>query len=202
MGGYSLKAWASSLGLLAGAWAAVVVLLGSLLPAVDAEGGRLTRGVQPQHRSTLAYPLWIARKVPCTNEPVTLDLSLVLDTKWRFDADGEWVDFVIHATLTSSPSVQAPDEIVPATAHFGFSSPQYGQAGHVHEMHAALVGQPAGTELRGGHRAGDGWPRPVDRAARTGAGGVCVACGSRGVKDRRRAVRRGEEHSEGPIGRD
>ena len=147
MGGHGLKAWGGSLGLLAGAWAAVVVVLGSLLPAVDVEGGRLTRMAQPQHHMNRVYPIQIVRQVPCTNEPVTLDLSLDLDTKWRFDADGEWVDFVVRAELTTSPSVQAPDEIVPVSAHFGFSSPQYGQAGHVHELHAPLVGQPAGAEL-------------------------------------------------------
>jgi hypothetical protein len=147
MGGHSLKAWATSLGLLAGAWAAVVVVLGSLLPAADLDAGRLTRMMQPQHHTNRVYPIRIVRQVPCTNEPVALDLELVLDTKWRFDADGEWVDFVVRAELTTSPSVQAPDEIVPATALFGFSSPQYGQAGHVHEMHAPLVGQPAGAEL-------------------------------------------------------
>lgn len=144
MGGHSLKAWATGLGLLVGTWAAVVVALGSLLPASDGEVERLN-GAQAQHRITRTYPLWVARKLPCTNEDVTLDLSLALETKWR--TDGEWVDFVIQATLTASPSPQAPGEIEPAYAHFGFSLPQYGQAGHVHELHARLVGPPAGAEL-------------------------------------------------------
>ena len=92
-----------------------------------------------------SYPLQITRKVPCTNETVTLDLTLDLDTKWR--VDGEWVDFVVQAKLTGSPSGHTTVQVVPSSAHFGFSSPQYGKTGHLHEMHTLLLGQPAAVEL-------------------------------------------------------
>ena len=145
MHGHSLKAWALSLGLLTGAWAVMVMALGSLLPATAASEGGVFGATQMQQRSYRTYPLWIARKLPCTNENVNLDLTLALDTAWR--TDGEWVDFVIEANLVASPSGHAPGQIVPAYAHFGFSSPQYGKAGHVHELHTPLVGQPVAAEL-------------------------------------------------------
>jgi hypothetical protein len=145
MGGFSLKAWTVSLGLLAGTWSVVVLTLASVIPAPDAQENRFT-GVAPvQQRASSTYPLRVAKKLPCTNEDVTLDLLLALDTKWH--TDGEWVDFVVQARLTSSPSENAPGEIEPAAAYFGFSSPNYGRAGHVHELHARLLGQPAGAEL-------------------------------------------------------
>jgi hypothetical protein len=145
MSGCSLKAWVLSLGLLTGAWAVLMMALGSLLPATAASEGGVFGATQMQRRSYRTYPLWIARKLPCTNEFVNLDLTLALDTAWR--TDGEWVDFVIQATLIASPSGHSPVDIAPAFAHVGFSSPQYGKAGHVHEMHTPLLGQPVAAEL-------------------------------------------------------
>ena len=45
------------------------------------------------------------------------------------------------------PSPRTHSEIELATAHFGFSSPQYGMTGHLHEMRVPLEGQPAGAAL-------------------------------------------------------
>jgi hypothetical protein len=141
----SLSAWTVSLGLLAGVWAGVVVVLGSLLPAAaGSEGGDAGTGGPVLHTAR-SYPLPITRKVPCTNETVTLDLTLDLDTKWR--VDGEWVDFVVQAKLAGSPSGPTTVQVVPSSAHFGFSSPQYGKTGHLHEMHTLLLGQPVAVEL-------------------------------------------------------
>jgi hypothetical protein len=141
----SLSAWTVSLGLLAGVWAGVVVVLGSLLPVSAGSEGGDAGDAGPVLHTARSYPLQITRKVPCTNETVTLDLTLDLDTKWR--VDGEWVDFVVQAKLTGSPSGHTSGQIVPSSAHFGFSSPQYGKTGHLHEMHTLLLGQPAAVEL-------------------------------------------------------
>jgi hypothetical protein len=138
----SLSAWTVSLGLLAAAWAGVVLLLGSLMPAAP---GSVTGGAEPVLHAARSYPLSLVRTVPCTNETVRLDLTLDLDTKWR--VDGEWVDFVVRAKLDGAPSGRTPGLVAPSSAHFGFSSPQYGTSGHLHELRTLLLGQPATVEL-------------------------------------------------------
>lgn len=142
----SLSVWVGSLGTLAGAWTGVVLLLGSLMPsAASGEGDGTGRGAGPMLHTARSYPLALTRKIPCTNETVRLDLTLDLDTKWR--VDGEWVDFVVQAKLAESPTGEARGVVVPSSAHFGFSSPQYGTAGHLHEMRSQLLGQPLAVEL-------------------------------------------------------
>lgn len=142
----SLSMWVGSLGALAGAWAGLVLALGSLMPATDGSNGDgVGRGSGPVLHTARSYPLLLTRMAPCTNETVRLDLTLDLDTKWR--VDGEWVDFVVQAKLAESPSGETPGLIAPASAHFGFSSPQYGKTGRLHEMHTSLLGQPVAVEL-------------------------------------------------------
>lgn len=131
--------WAVSLGLLTGSWVIVALVAGAQAPTAE-EAGRAgvvsMDGPMTVRRHT--YPLWIERKTPCVGDVVSLDLLLTLEVKSKLD--GEWATFAVQAWLISNESRSAPDRIAPVQAHFGFSSPQYGQAGHVHQIRTPVLG--------------------------------------------------------------
>jgi hypothetical protein len=142
----SWVSWVACLGLLTGAWAVVAVAAGSQLPSAGASSGASVvsmDGPMTVRRDT--YPLWVERKPPCTGEVISLDLLLTLEVKSKLD--GEWASFAVQAWLASNDAGGAVDQIAPAQAHFGFSSPRSGQAGHVYRLQTPVLGLTAPVEL-------------------------------------------------------
>lgn len=132
--------WTVSLGLLTGAWAILAMAMGSHLPSSSmASTAGIVSMDGPMTVRQHTYPLWIEQKLACGAAIVSLDLLLTLEVKSKLD--GEWASFSVQAWLASNEASSAPDQIAPVRAHFGFSSPQYGQAGHVYRLQAPILGQ-------------------------------------------------------------